>query len=134
MAKPTTHKLEQKRDSKGSFWKCNRCNTESGASNMGQADAGMGPCISIDTRPLVGHSEPGIVYLETPAERQTARSYSPCGADSGPGDESHGQANWLHSCAHSGKCPSRLRKQRIDFDTLTKTEASQIIDHLRDDS
>ena len=70
MAKPTTHKLEQKRDSKGSFWKCNRCNTESGASNMGQADAGMGPCISIDTRPLVGHSEPGIVYLETPAERQ----------------------------------------------------------------
>ena len=47
MAKPTTHKLTEKRDSKGSFFQCTNCGGESGAATRSQADAFMGSsCIS----------------------------------------------------------------------------------------
>ena len=125
MAKPTTHQLETKYDSKGNFFQCARCSKESGASNRGQADSGMGTCVSGDG------ADPAV--LETPTQ---ARAHGEMKASMRAAEAANRptprQIGYAQVLIGQNPLTSQDRGYTVtELQTMTRRDVSALIDDLK---
>ena len=125
MAKPTTHQLKKKHDSKGTFFQCVRCGKEEGASNRGQADYFMGICVSGDVTDLVVLSTP----TEARAHDEMEAGMREAEAANRPTPRQIGYAKVLIG---QNSLTSQDRGYSVTgLQTMTRREVSALIDDLK---